>query len=479
MQGFRRRSFTTGKELARAIPSHNTVEIELDTYSNNKDTVEFKSVGWSEEFLHSGNVSSGYIRNTRLLELESIDTLLALSNRDVDVTVAKERIMQNELVCEHLYDKSWELIESLDQYTVLAEYKEFEAEQRENSLISSITKRQLLKRGTLDKEPYKKLERLEDKFGTWRIPRYAGFLALNIPVFDPDTSLNERTDTMTDIDIEARFDTIYRTLLDHVDPRPHITRSDSHDPSYRFMKELEAIYRDLLRSLSIETAPPIEKSVTLPLLDTPDQKQPSQTRINQDIRSRPSSQRSIFSDVYNLFSSVGCVILRTSESSPDVYIPNHYVAGEKIGSESNLQELSENGTKAPILTRLSNDPQTDESCSHRRVPNHYTVDGRIGEKTYLEELIETLVAKVLIKQLIGQSFTPTNTGIQCPFCGAYHNPHQAKCIDLLAPEASEGIEAWTSATAWMDYFEKAAAVLDDFVAADVPAEDRLLDYLRS
>lgn len=474
--GVHRRSYTTADGVAEAVPWRSTLHIQQELYKNKRDTLSFQYFGWPEEMVHGRHILTGHVRNMRLLELNSIDTLRGLINGQINVSLAKLQIIQNELAAEQIHTKSEVFVETVDQFTALESLKEFEAEERaadrDIAAVGRLGEEQVAARPIVDRVLYSKLERLQDKFGTWLVPHFAGYLTLNLPIFAPDSTPSERTQAAADVDFNARFETIYQTLLDQIEPDPRLDMYGKRGLDDTLRTALDTFVSDLLDALTIETVHPQDQSVTLPLLDLPIETDSTEFDPFRDVQQIDPPDRPLFIDAFTAFTTFGCVIVHTTDTRPDLYVPNYHVSGKLVGTTSTLRKLYDTFLN-PVIDYFN----LGVSYPGPYVSYHYTADRRTGTRTYLQELFETHVACGVIEQLLDQSLTDAhalNPELLCPFCGAHHHPYKAKCIDVAVPD--EEARAWANATAWEDYFVKTAPFVKPFAATVVPGEAELTMY---
>lgn len=431
----RRRSFATGGTFAQAMPNLGVIEIQEETYKNPMKRRIFRAIGYFEEIMHSDHMDLEPMRDIRRMEDISRELLLDLFKGKRDVATVKDLIVDHELICEQIYAKVRRLVEVLDQYTVQALNEESGTE-----LHAKIGKRVLANRGTTTNQLYKKLALLEGKFGTWLVPRFAGFLALNdLVVKAPASTMIETSTIITDY--EDRFNTIFETLMNQIAVNRDLYNRLNNDPCRDSLVDL---FATLIDKLEIRTVLPGQQTEPLPLLDIPKDHTPQNVEQLSNIpedgdifsnRVRDLGDlfqpKNMIQDVYMLFRDYGCVIIRSKEGH-DAYIPNPYVMGKKVRS-------------------------------------HH----------YLQELFESLFATSMINQLIGRSIEKKQSNLLCPFCDARHDPRKETCDwDAYLGDTAK---SWANAAQWEDYMGESAEILDEFIAVEVPGEDRLAawrDYRR-
>lgn len=435
-KGFRRWSFASGDGFVRTLPSLSTVELNAEVYATNEKFLPFKVFGIFEEFEHSHQKKIGHTRNIRLLEQDSAAALTALINRQEDLVEAKKKIVQNELACEHIYDGCNPLVEAMDKYTTFFKIKKAESEAiAENISIDRIGtmvgEREMAKLEPEVRNLYEKFTMLGREFDGWVIPWLAGFIALNIPMFHSQIPPIQRTEQILAIDFSERFKLTFEILINKSDQIPNLTFEDLKG------EKLDLFFDKLMSELRFEPIFSQTARRELPLLDIPYRHAPSFDIIeqkNQQIENKFRGELSglnlqlqrIMADIARFFDSSGCVILHNEDLDFDVYIPNWYVLNEKIG------------------------------------------------EYYLPVIFKSITAASVIDQIIHRSITNSTGELTCPFCGARHDPWKAQC--RWDPDLWNSKRGLTDAGQWEDYPEKTMAVLDDFVATEVPGEDQLADY---
>lgn len=440
------RSYSTYGGIARTIPSWNTLEIKRDIYTDPMAFLEFGLFGQFEEERHSDHNLCGHIQNLRLLELHNRATLIALIEGQEDLSEAKETIVQNELACERIYRTCREFVETVDQYDVQAGAEAFAAEvtPKDDQLQfqSELGERLLANRNISNTSTYEMLEILENKFETKLVPRLAALLALNIPLLDINTEPKMRAEAITGVDIQERFDLIFLTLMDHIEANSELSESADEDT---IKEALNHIHNELTNELSIEIALPGPEPLAFPLFEFPRQRGPSVDVILREFKEEiRESQRTgslpeeptietVATYLVGFFDSFGCIIVHTDEGHR--YFPNPFVRDEELVSNSDSHGL------------------------------------QLGPQYYGQELFFTYFTHNVIDQLMEQSNTNEATGLLCPFCKTDHDLQKENCTTHKArPDIPQ---SWSDPGQIADDLQALEAVLEEFVAAEVPGEDQL------
>ncbi|USZ68537.1 hypothetical protein NGM10_02065 [Halorussus salilacus] len=492
------RAFTPDTDVARLNPSQSTLSITPSAYTGT-GAVSFPLYGLVEEIIHGSEAMNGHIRTMHLLERDNQHALTNLIDGRTDVATAKERIIQNELACTRLYNECAAFVETLDQYALQARSHKIAAMdttglrtqiQRLQNTFSiptegqlyahpdqfrdefaylgidatgdtmndgvpdlaaeeptilqrfsaALTEQAVIRRETHTTELYTKLEQLENRFGSSLIARLAGFLALNIPIIDLEEDPATRTETVTAIDITARFEAIYTAMMNTTDPPPAIPevpdRTRNADTKQSVLPDTDKVtlrqwLTDIITAADIDATPYRRADPPLPLLDLPLSQTPSYSTILASIQQSdtlaacPSLVEDLLIDAYLAFGSHGCVILCTPEMTPIGYLPNAYLAQAELDSGN-----------------------------------------------YWFELFEFLAASGTVAQLIHLNETNTSaTELHCPFCRVVHTPSDSNCAwdALLGPIG----KTLARPHLWTGYRTHTAPYVDDFVSTTVPGEAQL------
>ncbi|MDS0476805.1 hypothetical protein [Natrinema sp. 1APR25-10V2] len=421
------------------------LKVKAGTYEDPVRSWSYAFCGLPEEVEHFRHASSGHVRTMAWLEHDSREAFRALINEREDISTAKERIVHNERACEAIYRNCADLMEARDQYLVQTIFDCFDPGP-ETPLVKqwmafgrNIIQHEFMGRDPVSTTLDAKLHQLAARYGTPLVPLYAAFLALNIPLPDMEAAAATRAERIAAIDFEDRFEEVFNTLIDDTeavsltvtdadmtwdDGLHHYVMTDAY--RQRFF----TLFNDCIQELAIDTALGCRNSVSLPLLDAPARRTPSlytryENLIHDDrFLSQPFVTQEILCDAALAYGHCGCVILCTEYTQPLCYLPNPYLS-----------------------TTL------------------------IGGRRYFHVFCDTFAAQNMLNQAIGQSVNGIRTPLHCPFCSERHDPRQGNCAwDAVLKRHTKNM---AGAADWEDYFGKTAAVVDDFVATDVPGEDHL------
>lgn len=454
------------------MPSRSLLKINEEVYTNPDSNITFGYFGLLEELWHGKHAKSGHERNIRQLERDSHDSLVRLINGQENIKAAKATIVQNELACAHIFKEAKEFVETLDQYSVIAaanevvtadgrkygdldQFKEYlktelpalNATQGTDAMLSNEEFAALAKtfgehefphRDTVDEKLYTQLNQLENQFGTGLVPYSAGVLALNIPLVDMSEPPQTRTETLLDITFQDRFDHIFTTLMEEME-RPSALRSEvqlswnestaAFESDEEFNQAFNNLFDHLINTLEIDATLPETGEGTFPLLDLPFQDTPDQyerlNHVSQIVDPTPSPISNAYYDLWEAFGTFGCVIWCSPDGKPKEFIPNIFI----------------------------------ESTS-------------VGNKSYYQLFVENYAAMDILHQLEIQSLKGETMPLHCPLCQNEYDP----CSDTWTQHVESDIWPVIDPDNWEDYLAKTTPVLEDFVATEVPGEERLAAY---
>lgn len=184
-----RRSFGTrlrGFEIARTAPQRGLVKLNTDKLTKKEVQFLFNHVGKFEEIFHSNHGRLGYARNLYLLNFASQAALYDLIEGLIDVNRAKQEISNNELVCDRIYIKAKDLVETMDQFALINLLQK-----RQETIGPADTtakkayelgKRNIHQRDTFkDNDIHENLIHLKDVSQSYQLPIIAAEIALDIP----------------------------------------------------------------------------------------------------------------------------------------------------------------------------------------------------------------------------------------------------------------------------------------------------------